>query len=68
MRKILPAILLCFVLLSCGSKTYHTIKVSKPRYHHNWYKNHTHHKKIGIGRIRVRWFEKKGTKTVKMKG
>jgi hypothetical protein len=68
MQKILPAFLLCFVLFSCGSKAYHTVDVKKPRYHHNWYKNHAHHKKIGVGRIRVRWFEKQGTKTVKMKG
>jgi hypothetical protein len=68
MRKILLALLLCSTLLSCSSKTYHTVDVSKPRYHHGWYKNHIHHKKIGVGRIRVRWFEKQGTKSVKMKG
>jgi hypothetical protein len=68
MLKVLFALLLCSALLSCGSKTYHTVEVKKPRYHHGWYKNHAYHKKIGVGRIRVRWFEKQGTKTVKMKG
>ncbi len=68
MRKAFLLLLLCSLLLSCGSKTYHTVDVKKPRIHHGWYKKHAYHKKIGIGRIRVRWFERQGTKTVKMKG
>jgi hypothetical protein len=42
-------------------------EVMKPRYHHSWYRNHVHKKKIGIGRFRVRCFEKQGVKKVKMK-
>lgn len=68
MRKILFGLLFFSTLLSCSSKTYHTVDVKKPRYHHSWYKKHTYQKKIGFGRIRVRWFERQGTKTVKMKG
>ena len=60
---------LVLLLASCGgSKTYHTVKVVKPVYHHGWYKNSRWHKKIQVGRVRVRWFEKQGVKTVKMKG
>jgi hypothetical protein len=55
---------------ACGSsdKTYHTVKVIKPVYHHTWYKDSRWHKKLQVGRIRIRWFEKQGVKTVKMKG
>lgn len=58
------------VLGACGSsdKTYHTVKVTKPVYHHSWYKNSRWHKKLQVGRVRIRWFEKQGVKTVKMKG
>ena len=57
------------LLAACGiNKTYHTVKVAKPIYHHTWYKNSRWHNKIQVGRVRVRWFEKQGVKTVKMKG
>jgi len=53
---------------ACSKHNYRTVEAKKPRYHHTWYKNHTWHKKIQVGRVRVRWFERQGTKTVKMKG
>jgi len=60
---------LCALLIACGAgKGYRTVKVTKPIYHHGWYKNSGWHKKIQIGRVRIRWFEKQGVKTVKMKG
>ncbi|HEY5690943.1 MAG TPA: hypothetical protein VIS49_05745 [Cyclobacteriaceae bacterium] len=63
-------IFIFFLLLlsACGRHHYHTVKVQKPRYHHTWYKDHKWHKKIRAGRIRLRLFEKQGTKTVRMKG
>ena len=66
----LLCILGVFLLLSAcrGNKTYHTVKVIKPIYHHGYYKNSVWHKKLQVGRIRIRWFEKQGVKTVKMKG
>jgi hypothetical protein len=67
--KYLLAVGLMLLLGACGTgKTYHTVKVIKPINHHTWYKNSRWHRKIQVGRIRVRWFEKQGTKTVKMKG
>jgi len=60
---------LIVLVCSChGTKTYHTVKVVKPVYHNGWYKNSRWHKKIQVGRLRIRWFEKQGTKTVRMKG
>ena len=58
------------LLAACSSsgKTYHTIKVAKPIYHHGYYKNSRWHKKLQVGRVRIRWFEKQGAKTVRMKG
>ena len=56
---------LCFA--SCSHK-YHTVKVAKPVYHHGYYKNHKFHRKLQVGRVRIRWFEKQGVKTVRMKG
>ena len=67
MKKVLSVIFLFLVLISCSSKTYHAQDVAKPRYHKGWYKNHVYHKKIGVGRVRIKWFEKQGTKTVRMK-
>lgn len=64
----LMVLILLLVLGACGRHNYHTVKVKKPRYHHTWYKDHRWHKKIQLGRIRVKWFEKQGTKTVRMKG
>ncbi|MEQ9591312.1 MAG: hypothetical protein RLN86_01875 [Cyclobacteriaceae bacterium] len=62
-------IVLCFLVLSaCSRHKYHTVKVKKPRIHHSWYKDHKWHKKIQVGRIRLRLFERQGVKTVKMKG
>lgn len=69
MLKYLFTIGLCLLLGACGSsKGYHTVKVAKPIYHHTWYKHSRWHKKIQVGRIRIRWFEKQGVKTVRMKG
>ena len=53
---------------SCSRHHYHIVKVKKPRYHHGWYKDHVWRKKIRLGRIHIRWFEKQGVKTVKMIG
>ncbi len=59
-----------FLMASCSAtdRTYHSMKVVKPRYHHTWYKDSKWHNKIQVGRIRVRLFEKQGVKSVKMKG
>jgi hypothetical protein len=62
---------ICFTLLlgACGgSKNYHTVKVIKPINHKGYYKDSRWHTKLQVGRIRVRWFEKQGVKTVRMKG
>lgn len=61
-------LLLC--LCACGgSKTYHTVSVKKPIYHHSWYKNSRWHKRqIGPVRVHLHIFEKQGVKTVRMKG
>ncbi len=58
------------LLVGCGGagKSYHTVKVVKPIYHKGYYKDSRWHKKLQYGRIRIRWFEKQGVKTVKMKG
>lgn len=56
------------LLLASCHQTYHTVSVAKPRLHKSWYKNHVYHKKIGYGRIRIKLFEKQGTRQVKMKG
>lgn len=67
--KYLVVIGCLLVLGACGSsdKT-HNVKVIKPVYHHTWFKNSRWHKKIQVGRVRIRWFEKQGVKTVNMKG
>jgi hypothetical protein len=61
-----------FLLLlgSCSifDKSGHTVKVTRPVYHHGYYKDSRWHRKLQVGRIRIRWFEKQGVKTVKMKG
>ncbi|MDZ4714156.1 MAG: hypothetical protein SH819_01695 [Cytophagales bacterium] len=66
----LVILLLAFLLLGAcsGSKNSHTVRVKKPIYHHTWYKNSRWHKKIHVGRIHFRLFEKQGVRTVKMKG
>lgn len=68
MKKI-HVIISLFVLLltSCSLFNQDTQAVAKPRYHRGWYKDHTYHRKIGVGRVRIKWFEKQGTKTVQMK-
>lgn len=55
---------------SAASKTYHTVTVHKPRYHHTWYKKSRWHKKqLGPLRVDLHPFgDKQGTKKVKMKG
>jgi hypothetical protein len=68
MQRWLLLLILLVCLGSCGSHTYHTMKVIRPIYHHTWYKNSRWHKKIQVGRIRVRLFEKQGARPVKMKG
>lgn len=64
----LVIVLILLMGAGCSRHNYHTVEAKKPRYHHTWYKDHKWHKKIQVGRIRVRWFEKQGTKNVKMKG
>jgi len=66
--KILVAAISFFLLASCSQKNYHTVAVKKPRVHHTWYKDHKWHRKLQVGRVRVRWFEKQGAKTVRMRG
>ncbi|CAN5138789.1 hypothetical protein BH09BAC3_BH09BAC3_32090 [soil metagenome] len=67
--KLLLIVSICLLFGACSSnKTYHTVNVAKPIYHHGWYKNSRWHKKIQVGRVRIRWFEKQGVKSVKMKG
>lgn len=51
-----------------GSKSTHTVSVRKPIYHHTWYMNSRWHKKLHVGRVHLRLFEKQGTRIVKMKG
>jgi hypothetical protein len=68
MRKTVFLVLVSCLLLSCGKHNYRTVEAKKPRYHKGWYKNHKNHTKLRVGRIHIRWFEKQGTKTVKMKG
>lgn len=68
MRLLLLLLAMVLFLGSCGPRTYHTMKVIKPIYHHTWYKNSRWHKKIQVGRVRVRLFEKQGARSVKMKG
>lgn len=60
----------CMLILNAcgGSGKTRTVNVAKPIYHHSWYKDSRWHKKIQVGRVRIRWFEKQGVKTVKMKG
>ena len=65
-------IIICILLIlgSCNGtgKAGHTVKVIKPINHKGYYKDSRWHKKLQYGRIRIRWFEKQGVKTVKMKG
>ncbi len=62
----------CALLGACspGSKTYHTVSVRKPIYHHTWYKKSRWHKKqLGPLRVDLHPFgDKQGAKKVKMKG
>jgi hypothetical protein len=62
------ALLVYLLMLAACHGTGHTVKVVKPIYHHGYYKNSVYHKKLQVWRIRVRWFEKQGAKTVKMRG
>ena len=67
--KYLIAFSLFALLCACsGSQKSHTISTKKPIYHHTWYKDSRWHKKLQVGRIRFRLFEKQGVKTVKMRG
>ena len=62
-------ILVLGLFASCkGNDHSHTIKVIKPVNHEGYYKDSRWHKKLQYGRIRIRWFEKQGVKTVRMKG
>jgi hypothetical protein len=63
--------MIALVFGSCsGSKTYHTVRVYKPIYHHTWYKKSRWHKKqIGPLRIDLHLFgDKQGAKRVRMRG
>ena len=72
--KLIFAICLALLLSSCQlvrsitGQGGHTVKVKKPIYHHGYYKNSSWHKKLQVGRVRIRWFEKQGAKTVRMRG
>ena len=71
--KFLLLIATLILLSACsGSKTYHTVSVHKPIYHHTWYKNSRWHKqnKIGPLEFRFHWhlFERQGARKVKMYG
>ncbi len=72
--KLIFALCMAFTISSCQliqsitGKGGHTVKVKKPVYHHGYYKNSKWHKKLQVGRIRIRWFEKQGAKTVRMRG
>jgi hypothetical protein len=68
MMRLLLTVVFVLFLAACSRHNYHTVKVKKPRIHHTWYKDHKWHKKIQVGRIRIRWFERQGAKTVRMKG
>ena len=65
--RILVCLSLALMMTSCGLLSKNTEEVVKPRYHRGWYKNHVYHRRIGVGRVRIPWFEKQGTKTVRMK-
>lgn len=67
------AIALAFLVSSCQliqsvTGKGHTVKVKRPIYHHGYYKDSKWHRKLQVGRIRIRWFEKQGAKTVRMRG
>jgi len=62
------ALLGCLLFLAACGGTERTVKVVKPINHRGYYKNSVYHKKLQVWRIRVRWFEKQGVKTVKMRG
>ncbi len=69
--KSLLAIGILVIFGACsGSKTYHTVTVRKPIYHHTWYKkSHWHKKQLGPLRVDLHPFgDKQGAKKVKMKG
>jgi uncharacterized protein YceK len=68
MKKLSIVLIVLLLLSACGKHNYHTVEAKKPRYHKGWYKNSRFHTKLRVGRIHIRWFEKQGTKTVKMKG
>jgi hypothetical protein len=71
--RLLVAICLALLLSSCQliesvTGKGHTVKVKKPIYHHGYYKDSRWHRKLQVGRIRLRLFEKQGAKTVRMRG
>jgi len=68
MKKAIFFALVSSLLLTGCHQTYETVKVTKPRIHKSWYKNHVHKKRVGYGKIRLKLFEKQGTKTVRMRG
>lgn len=68
MKRLSLVLILALFLLSCSKHKYHTVTASKPRLHKGWYKDSRSHRHIRVGRIHVPWFEKQGTKKVKMKG
>jgi len=68
MRKIIFALLFCFLILPAYSQAKPGKgKVVKPRIHKTWYKNHIYKKKWKVGRIKFEP-QKQGVKRVKMKG
>ncbi|MBX7125991.1 MAG: hypothetical protein K1X47_09880 [Cyclobacteriaceae bacterium] len=67
-RNYTTALLIALLLLmeSCALLGHPREVVPKPRYHHTWYKNHIYHKKLHIGRLRIKIMEKQGTRKVRM--
>jgi hypothetical protein len=65
--RIFFGFLFALLFSSCSLLSRNSEEVTKPRIHKGWYKHHAYHRKIGVGRVRITWFEKQGTKTVRMK-
>lgn len=58
-------ITMSLLMSSCSLFNYPQTKIVKPRYHKSWYKDHVHRKRIEVGRIKIKLFEKQGTKKVR---
>ncbi|MCE2894297.1 MAG: hypothetical protein LW721_07645 [Flammeovirgaceae bacterium] len=65
MMRTLVFAVIAILLFSCGSSG--GTKVVKPRYHHVWARGNKYRIDIPIGSRHIRMFERKRTKTVRMK-